>query len=917
MIGEEFAFSVISSLFANALQSSAFQSVKFVQRLKIKNRVEIATAEVAQLLQVFLSQENITEHQQRLLMQTCVEELRPLAETPEQLFKGSLNGQQIFDNLYKDRPFPEVVVDEGLKEVYALLCPRIATLLCKIPAAVTEWEGEAWRENFRRFDEIVEELRSLFAKVDALAIESSQQADKTLRNARRIVAQKIGIELDLTGLRADRPVAGKFANFFVHPQLVYQEIEQGKNEIIETENDSFDRFIGWKNRAVLIGGPGAGKSTWSKWLQRETVLSDRWEGIGVRVELRGLTGDSLPSLNDLIRKIVGDVLKDEITSDRLHQWLEKKQVIFILDGFDEIAPSSRDTVRNWILELQIAAQNCPIVLTSRSLTTEHLGSLGDEWLSWSVEPFDESRIVDYIQRWYQHTPLLVDGDREIDAHKLAQEWRNDPTIEPLTGNPLLLSTLLMVHHLDGRLPSGRSKLYERYVEGMLGLWDDRRKVTATSIQLSPEQKRKILQGLALSMHLQETDQLDEEEILSLIAKLLDEMKIELPIREVVDTLRERSGLIVGPGIYSFVHKSVAEYLVAETIVQGDRRDESGRRIDRWTLFENRDSDRWNTIIFLWAGLASVADVEEFLDKCNEHKSHELAYGLLYDQYDNIPSIIRIKFLRDLLDKEYDFYVAIDSSFYISTSSLTSELWEVPKMRDLDLPITNLTIRKLGGQTAELYDLLSYAVTNNDINWSDVTNTTKKVMRDIMWTLCIHNIQDVDNWEKCLRSQPPENGRNSIWIAWSIQSIIDNYLINSEHPKYKVFLSILSEYFPDHSKFIPIWLIATSRSLFAHFFKQNQVPSKYYINTLDKKVIEQSLQILTSTKEFFIDSELLQNIKHYHILFGREVVDLLKDFIRKIDELYDRKILEDESLYKQTKQFIQKLIERREREKVRE
>ena len=52
------------------------------------------------------------------------------------------------------------------------------------------------------------------------------------------------------------------------------------------------------------------------------------------------------------------------------------------------------------------------------------------------------------------------GDRDIDAASLAGTWQRDPTIAPLTGNPLLLSTLLMVHHLDGSLPGhAASTLY--------------------------------------------------------------------------------------------------------------------------------------------------------------------------------------------------------------------------------------------------------------------------------------------------------------------------------------------------------------------------------------------------------------------------------------------------------------------------
>jgi hypothetical protein len=164
----------------------------------------------------FLAREGIPEDKQRRLIETCVDELRPLTRKPAPLFQGSLNGQKIFEKLYANRDLPQVVIEDGLKEIYTLLCPRIATLLCRIPAAVKDWESEAWTENFRRFDEITTQLRTLFSRVDELATSPAREADETLSLVRRTLAQKIGLELDLTGLRADRPLMGKFDDFFVH-----------------------------------------------------------------------------------------------------------------------------------------------------------------------------------------------------------------------------------------------------------------------------------------------------------------------------------------------------------------------------------------------------------------------------------------------------------------------------------------------------------------------------------------------------------------------------------------------------------------------------------------------------------------------------------------------------------------------------
>ena len=261
-----------------------------------------------------------------------------------------------------------------------------------------------------------------------------------------------------------------------------------------------------------------------------------------------------------------------------------------------------------------------------------------------MEPFDEPRIIDYIRRWYAHTPLHLDGNAAVDAESLTSYWQRDPTIAPLTGNPLLLSTLLMVHHLDGSLPTGRSQLYRRYVEGMLGLWDDRRQVTATSVHLTLEQKHTIVRGLALKLFIEEKDQVDESAAIEWLQQLLQSIGISFQAHEVLVALRERSGLIIGPGVYSFAHKSIAEFLMAETVLQGDQRDDLGTRIDRFMLFEKRNDDRWNTVTFLWAGLAPIRDVELFVEECFKARKWDLGYGILHDQYSRTPLEMR----RELL-----------------------------------------------------------------------------------------------------------------------------------------------------------------------------------------------------------------------------------------------------------------------------
>ena len=893
----QFSFSLILELISGVLEKGVeYGALSFFQRRRIERRVEDATAEVVEPLLPFLSQEGIPEDKQYRLIQACVDELRPLTEAPAPLFEGSLNGQKIFEDLYADRDLPEVVLEDDLSDIYSLLCPRIATLLCRIPALVKDWENEAWTENFRRFDELTNQLRSLFSKVDELAESPAAEADSTLTMVRRALAQRIRLELDLTGLRADRPLAGKFDDFFVHPQLLEtldRDAEERESRVIGEPSEAFSQFATDGSHTVVIGAPGAGKSTWTKWLQRE-ALSPRWMGVGIRVELRRFSTESPPSLHELLREAAGKHLAEELTAKRIGKWLKASRVVFILDGFDELQPSEREYVYDWIVQLVATAPECPVVLTSRPLTTDHLDRLGTDWERWSIGPFDQERIVEYIGLWYTHTPLLVDADRGVDAANLAAAWRADPTIGPLTGNPLLLSTLLLVHHLDGSLPAGRSQLYRRYVEGMLGVWDDRRHVIATPIPLGLTQKLQIVRGVALHMFLLGKDQLDEPAMLELVAGLLDQIDASLTGDAVLAALRERSGLIVGPGIYGFAHKSVAEYLVAEAVLQGDNRDPSGRRIDRFWLFEHRDDDRWNTVTFLWAGLAPMADVESFIEACMDAHSWALGYGVLADQYERIPRQTRRRLLLRALSREWSPSVVRRDGFFWVTS--------FPSAMDVELSIPTFRLRGLAPDP-HFHRLLNRALSDSTIEWSDGVNAGE-AMRDLLWMVSLLEARDVEELKERLASECPDGAPPAHWQFWALQSACFRAGVELA-PDLEVVLETFRESCPEARGLVPIALICAALAL--------STEERDDLNA--REGIARIVQLLPGSDEGEIQPDWLLGTRDWILGLGgrfrEQVGDLFAVFLEGMDQWATEGLLERGEAYERAKEYVKGLQELRE------
>jgi hypothetical protein len=875
----EFTLGIITNLLSSVIYDR-IKDVEYFQHRKIKRRVEDATAEVVEALIPFLENEHISKDKQHRLIKTCISELRPLTQKPERLFQGSLNGQKIFDELYSSRALPQVVIEDGLKDIYTLLCPRIAELLCKIPAAVKDWESEAWAENFQRFDEITSDLRTLFNKVD--------EADAILTRVRQAVAQKIAFELDLTGLRGDRPSEGKFDDFFVCPSILEITYEQENARVarnLENADQSFDIFSAAKINQLSLVSLG------------QVNPRGQYDFLCIRVELRSLADKDLPSLHELIRSFVGPHLAEELTADRIRSWILSRKIIFILDGFDEIRPIDRDEIYDWFTGLNTAVQDCPIVVTSRPLTTDHLNRLNSTWTFWEIQPFNQERIFDYIQKWYKSTPLLAEEGRRVNTSELAGTWSQDPTIEPLTGNPLLLSTLLMVHHLDGSLPRGRSELYRRYVAGMLGLWDDRRNVTATSLQLSLEQKRQIMRRFALKMFLQQKDQLDEHEALEIMKAVLGKLNISLSEEDVLSGLRERSGLIIGPGIYSFVHKSVLEYLVAESVLQGDERDDSDHRIDRLCLFKNRDDDRWNTIIFLWAGLAPFVDVESFVEECIKIQMWDLAYGILYDQYDKFPLEIRrifllkiVKFDQTLINYKHHYYWVCSYAHSKAT-----------------LRIHTFDLRNISSSFSDFHNLIDQAVRDKTLIWADATNATGGI-KDLLWMICACAIEDSDEWKNCLNSCDESDFADMVMRRHFVITTITSKFLRSKPTNLDVkkFKKLYTDIQPEFGKLMPISLM----SVVGDFTIVSAKINRFDFHPDNPFSLDAILEVIDSCNVDDVPEELLVETNNWHSWLHDENYDLLANFLNVLKKLELQSLVENSPHYINAVVFVDKLLIRR-------
>ncbi|MBD2476960.1 HEAT repeat domain-containing protein, partial [Anabaena sp. FACHB-83] len=351
-------------------------------------------------------------------------------------------------------------------------------------------------------------------------------------------------------------------------------------------------------RLVVLGDPGAGKTTMVRWITTayllrlkqdsdwkdlpdvSTLPDEDWLPIIIRcrdldeTRLRG-------SLDD----ILGYTLRKEEMSEAecialrgiLKQKLQQGTALLLIDGLDEITdPRLRAKLCQQIEKISDAYKQAPIIVTSRIVGYREMRyRIGRQFEHVTVAELTKEDKDDFASRWCDITELPV--RRENAKIELIKDIHSAERIERLTGNPMLLTTMALVKRKVGKLPTRRHKLYAQAV-GVLLNWRSEVDEPIDDDEALPQ-----LEYIAYAMCHRGVQQLRQDEIIELFTQFreeypnLHEVKKHTP-KEFLNLLESRTGILVEAGViphngrdisvFEFRHLTFQEYLAGLALVQG-------------------------------------------------------------------------------------------------------------------------------------------------------------------------------------------------------------------------------------------------------------------------------------------------------------------------------------------------------------
>lgn len=279
-----------------------------------------------------------------------------------------------------------------------------------------------------------------------------------------------------------------------------------------------------EGRMVLLGLPGAGKSTFVRHLAlrmaqalrdpglRMVDLLPDWQGrplLPLIVSL-GRLAESLPSEAkrgdaEMIEHYVCRVFDaDERLrgyGETLLAWIRREGGIILFDGLDEVADLElRPVVREAVEDFADryggnSATRFMVSCRTYSYTDDRWQLTG--WPTHEIAPWDEGKIHQFVKAWHAELSRVDPARAEDYAHKCQKMLRAlDPSdrrrLAETAPNPLILTVMVVVHTHRGELPDARALVYEECVDLLLVRWEMERPVLGQRVR-----KRTLLDALGV------------------------------------------------------------------------------------------------------------------------------------------------------------------------------------------------------------------------------------------------------------------------------------------------------------------------------------------------------------------------------------------------------------------------------------
>ncbi|MGB3669368.1 MAG: NACHT domain-containing protein, partial [Phormidesmis sp.] len=256
-----------------------------------------------------------------------------------------------------------------------------------------------------------------------------------------------------------------------------------------------------KQYLMVLGGPGAGKSTFLRKVGLEALRTFYYEGatykprvIPVLLELKRFEASEV----DIAKFIAAEFETCGFPESEafMENALVQGNLLVMLDGLDEVPSANLDNVLKTIRDFVDLYDKNRFITSCRVAAAGYRGSAFQRFSNVTMADFDDEQIQQFATNWF--------GD-ELDRERKTAEkfWEvlkkpENKASKELAHTPLLLTYLCLVYGGSQRFPNNRSSLYRKALRILLEEWAAEKRILRDDIYegLSIEQEEMLLSEIA-------------------------------------------------------------------------------------------------------------------------------------------------------------------------------------------------------------------------------------------------------------------------------------------------------------------------------------------------------------------------------------------------------------------------------------
>lgn len=444
-----------------------------------------------------------------------------------------------------------------------------------------------WQEITRRLESIGGTLRRHLGPVGAGALAESFHLDKLSTSVaaheqalidiaegklqvadlarkidkfREVVQETAGDTFDVQG--------GEFTATF-DSLYIERTLADARTKVVRSTSE----VLGYEHhspRAVVIGDPGAGKSTLMKWLEWRLALgAQHGAPIPLTLVCRTDLSSGQASVIDACRRQAESRLGELLDSSEFNAMLALGVFAVMVDGVDEIADRDRRTAV--VRHVEVLERNYPflmVICSTRRLGFEVPQFTRSRFDVYSLEDYDEAQVSEYAHKWF--------STQEVRAERFLGESRH---LLDLRSNPLMLALLCGLYNQQDYIPQSRRDVYIRCAALMFHEWDPKRGIRVP--QIFKTRGDRILYEIArlLDQRGGFGETVSRRELERVVREFLEQAGVSVTeavasTREFVDHCSTRAWILSATGQgsdmdreYAFTHRTFFEYFASEASVR--------------------------------------------------------------------------------------------------------------------------------------------------------------------------------------------------------------------------------------------------------------------------------------------------------------------------------------------------------------